>query len=77
MRWQLGFFGTTRNNDSQTDYEPRFLELMAVDKKAQAGRVRLVLLREIGNGVVTDAVDPAVLGQTIEVLVGEAVVDDR
>ena len=56
---------------------PRFLELMAVDKKAQAGRVRLVLLREIGNGVVTDAVDPAVLGQTIEVLVGEAVVDDR
>jgi len=56
---------------------PGFLELMAVDKKAQAGRIRLVLLKEIGHGVVTDAVDSTVLGQSIEALLGEAVVDDR
>ena len=31
----------------------RFLELMAVDKKVQAGRLRLVLLRAIGEAVIT------------------------
>ncbi len=32
----------------------RFLELMAVDKKAQAGRIRLVLLKAIGEAVLSD-----------------------
>ncbi|MDX1514844.1 MAG: 3-dehydroquinate synthase, partial [Gammaproteobacteria bacterium] len=39
----------------------RMLELMAVDKKVRAGRLRLVLLRAIGEAVVTDEFDPAVL----------------
>lgn len=50
-----------------------FLELMAVDKKAHAGRLRLVLLRQIGDAVVTDAFDPAMLSQSIEALRGEGV----
>ena len=32
----------------------RFLELMAVDKKVQDGRLRLVLLKHLGEAVVTD-----------------------
>jgi len=44
---------------------PRILELMAVDKKVQEGRVRLVLLRDIGRGVVTDDYDPAALAAVL------------
>ena len=33
---------------------PRMLELMSVDKKVQQGRLRLVLLKRIGEAVVTD-----------------------
>ncbi len=37
------------------DLDPsRYLELMAVDKKTEAGRIRLVLQRQIGEAVVTD-----------------------
>lgn len=36
----------------------RFLDLMAVDKKVQSGRLRLVLLQEIGRAVVTDDFAP-------------------
>jgi len=43
----------------------RFLELMAVDKKVVAGRLRLVLLRAIGQAVVTDKFDASVLGQVL------------
>ncbi len=39
----------------------RFLELMAVDKKAQAGRLRLVLLRAIGEAELRSDTDPGVL----------------
>lgn len=39
----------------------RFRELMAVDKKVLDGRLRLVLLRGIGKGVVTSEFDPAAL----------------
>jgi 3-dehydroquinate synthase len=39
----------------------RWLELMAVDKKVQAGRLRLVLLHGIGASEVTAAFDPAAL----------------
>jgi 3-dehydroquinate synthase len=43
----------------------RFLELMAVDKKVQDGRLRLVLLQGIGRSTVTDGVDPAMLRATL------------
>jgi 3-dehydroquinate synthase len=44
----------------------RFLELIAVDKKVLAGRLRLVLLRALGEAVVTDAFDPGLLRATLE-----------
>ncbi len=44
----------------------RFLELMAVDKKVLDGRIRLVLLKAIGEAVVTDQFDPAILRATLE-----------
>jgi 3-dehydroquinate synthase len=44
----------------------RFLELMAVDKKVQDGRLRLVLLQGIGKSVVTDGFDPALLRATLQ-----------
>lgn len=42
-----------------------FLRLMAVDKKVQDGRLRLVLLRDLGDGVVVDQVDAALLRATL------------
>jgi 3-dehydroquinate synthase len=50
----------------------RFLELMAVDKKVEAGRLRLVLVRAIGNSVITAEFDPASLRQTLEQCRGAA-----
>jgi 3-dehydroquinate synthase len=50
---------------AQMDYE-RFTELMSVDKKAQRGKIRLVLLPAIGNAVLSDDYDPAFLRETIE-----------
>lgn len=44
----------------------RFLDLMAVDKKARAGRLRLVLLKAIGEAVVTDEVPPQALHDTLD-----------
>jgi 3-dehydroquinate synthase len=44
----------------------RMRELMAVDKKAQDGRVRLVLLKALGRAVVTDEYDPAVLQAVLQ-----------
>jgi 3-dehydroquinate synthase len=43
----------------------RFLELMGHDKKVQAGRLRLVLLRALGEAVVTADFDPAALRATL------------
>jgi 3-dehydroquinate synthase len=43
----------------------RLKELMAVDKKAQAGRVRFVLLKAIGEAVVTADVPAPLLDQTL------------
>jgi len=44
------------------DLEPeRMLELMAVDKKAQEGMIRLVLLKAVGEAVLTADYDPAQL----------------
>jgi 3-dehydroquinate synthase len=44
----------------------RMKALMAVDKKVQDGRIRLVLLRSIGEATVTDEFDPALLTATLE-----------
>ncbi len=44
----------------------RFLELMAVDKKAQAGRLRLVLLKAVGEATVTGDFPPALLIETLQ-----------
>ena len=43
----------------------RFRELMGHDKKIKAGKLRLVLLRALGEAVVTADFEPA-LGQTLE-----------
>jgi 3-dehydroquinate synthase len=43
----------------------RALELMRMDKKVLAGTVRLVLLEELGNAVVTGAYDGAALQATL------------
>jgi 3-dehydroquinate synthase len=43
----------------------RFLDLMAGDKKVQAGRLRLVLLQGIGRAVVTADFDPTLLHTTL------------
>ncbi|MBT8420691.1 MAG: 3-dehydroquinate synthase [Gammaproteobacteria bacterium] len=44
----------------------RMRELMSVDKKVLGGRMRLVLLRGIGDAVVTDAFDPDALDAVLE-----------
>ncbi|MDR9498784.1 MAG: 3-dehydroquinate synthase [Hydrogenovibrio sp.] len=44
----------------------RFLALMAGDKKVQAGRIRLVLLKQIGEAYVTGDYPDALLTQTLE-----------
>ncbi len=41
------------------------LKLMAVDKKVKAGRLRLVLLKSIGEAVISDTFDPALLHATL------------
>jgi 3-dehydroquinate synthase len=52
--------------DPPPDLSPaRFRELMAVDKKVQAGRLRLVLLQGIGTSLVTADFDPARLDETL------------
>ncbi|KUJ72417.1 3-dehydroquinate synthase [Thiomicrospira sp. WB1] len=43
-----------------------FLRLMAGDKKVQAGRIRLVLLKSIGQAYVTGDYDDALLTRTLE-----------
>ena len=43
----------------------RMLELMAVDKKVLAGRTRLVLLKALGQAVVSDEFDPQALRDTL------------
>jgi 3-dehydroquinate synthase len=43
----------------------RMLELMALDKKIQAGKLRLVLLKAIGKAVVTSEVPVALLRETL------------
>ncbi len=49
----------------------RYLELMAVDKKVEAGQIRLVLLQELGEAVLTAEYDSALLQQTLDACRGE------
>jgi 3-dehydroquinate synthase len=42
-----------------------FLRLMAVDKKVQDGRLRLILLRDLGQGVIVDDVDTGKVRETL------------
>ena len=44
----------------------RMLDLMSVDKKIRRGRLRLILLRGIGEAVMTSEFDPEVLHETLE-----------
>ncbi|HKQ29992.1 MAG TPA: 3-dehydroquinate synthase [Burkholderiales bacterium] len=44
----------------------RFLELMSVDKKVVAGKLRLVLLKQIGEAVVTNDFSASALTDTLE-----------
>jgi 3-dehydroquinate synthase len=48
----------------------RARELMALDKKVQGGRVRLVLLKGLGNALVTADYDPAALDAVLAEEVG-------
>ncbi|MCW8948291.1 MAG: 3-dehydroquinate synthase, partial [Sedimenticola sp.] len=43
----------------------RLLELMSVDKKVLASRIRLVLMNQLGFSVVTDDFDPEALKGTL------------
>jgi len=44
----------------------RYLDLMSHDKKVQDGKLRLVLLRGIGQAVVSDQASAAQIGRAIE-----------
>jgi 3-dehydroquinate synthase len=44
----------------------KFLDIMAVDKKVKQGRINLVLLKKIGQAVVSADYDPALLQATLE-----------
>jgi 3-dehydroquinate synthetase len=46
----------------------RLLKIMASDKKKQAGRLRFVLLRDIGDVFVTDRVDQKTVIETLQEL---------
>ena len=43
----------------------KFLEVMAVDKKVKQGRINLILLKQIGNAIVSGDYDPALLHTTL------------
>ena len=47
------------------DYE-HFIELMAVDKKARAGKINFVLFNKLGDAMVTNDFDDNLLRETIE-----------
>jgi len=51
---------------------PQFLKLMSVDKKVQAGVIRLILLKRIGSSYVSDDYDPKLLRDTLDAFHREA-----
>ncbi|MBD3609100.1 MAG: 3-dehydroquinate synthase, partial [Gammaproteobacteria bacterium] len=46
--------------------QQKFLDLMSVDKKVEAGQMRLVLLKSLGEAVITSDFEPAVLRDTLD-----------
>ncbi|MGD8999206.1 MAG: 3-dehydroquinate synthase [Granulosicoccaceae bacterium] len=50
----------------------QFLDIMAVDKKNIDQRIRLVLLRDIGDALITDDFEPAVLEAALAVMLHRA-----
>lgn len=44
----------------------RYLEIMAVDKKVEAGQIRLILQKALGEALVTDQFSPEKLTETLE-----------
>jgi 3-dehydroquinate synthase len=44
----------------------KYLQLMGLDKKVSDGKIRFVLLKSLGNAVMTGDVPPAMLEQTLE-----------
>jgi 3-dehydroquinate synthase len=49
-----------------------FLDLMAVDKKVLDGKLRLVLVRRLGEAVVTGEFDKAALTSTLQKMTHES-----
>jgi 3-dehydroquinate synthase len=47
----------------------KYLELMGLDKKVEGGKMRFVLLKQIGHAVVYGDVPPALLQQTLQACV--------
>src|SRR5450830_1923325 len=47
----------------------KYLELMGLDKKVEGGKMRFVLLKQVGRAVVYGEVPPALLQQTLEACV--------
>jgi 3-dehydroquinate synthase len=43
----------------------KYMQLMGLDKKVEGGKIRFVLLKSLGHGVITDAVPQALLEQTL------------
>jgi 3-dehydroquinate synthase len=43
----------------------RYLDLMAIDKKAEAGRIRFILLDRLGAARISDSVPPGTLQATL------------
>ena len=54
---------TTIPKDMSSD---QFMSLMAIDKKVQDGRIRLVLLKSIGKAIMSDDYDAEKLVETLE-----------
>jgi 3-dehydroquinate synthase len=48
----------------------KYLELMGLDKKVEGGKIRFVLLKQIGHAVIYSEVPPALLQQTLEACCG-------
>ena len=44
----------------------KYLQLMGLDKKVEGGKMRFVLLKYVGNAVITGDVPPAICEQTLE-----------
>jgi 3-dehydroquinate synthase len=43
----------------------KYMQLMGLDKKVEGGKIRFVLLKSLGHGVITDAVPQVLLEQTL------------